>query len=185
MRSEEIALIPPEKQHPHRLGSCIAIAMGVFFTLTSVVAAAEGDTRDEEKSASEPRSAKSLWINPGLYSIHFQDKDFNDNNRGFGVEYRYTDTLSVTAGVFKNSDWENSRYLSAYWQPFSLGPIKLGATIGALDGYPSYRDGAWFLAAIPAATYEGKQFGLNVLLAPNYKDKIHGAISFQVKFRVW
>jgi len=129
--------------------------------------------------------AKALWVNPGLYSVHFQDGDYNDENWGLGLEYRLTKDWSVSAGSFKNSDWETSHYFSFYWQPWMLGPIKLGATLGALDGYPNYKDGDWFFAVIPAATYEGKRVGLNVLLVPSYKDRLHGAISFQFKFRLW
>ena len=147
--------------------------------LSNAVAAAE------TQGTEEAHPFKSLWINPGLYSIHFQDKGFNDNNYGLGLEYRYSDTQSVSAGGFKNSDYKVSHYLSWYWEPLKLGPVKLGATIGALDGYPKYKDGGWFIAALPVASYEGKLFGLNVLLAPNYKDRLHGALSFQLKFRLW
>jgi len=140
------------------------------------------DTVSDRYAIPDP---KALWVNPGLYSVHFQDGDFNDENWGLGLEYRFNKDWSVSAGSFKNSDWETSHYLSFYWQPWMLGPVKLGATLGALDGYPYYKDGDWFFAVIPAATYEGKRLGLNVLLVPSYKDRLHGAISFQLKFRVW
>jgi hypothetical protein len=162
-----------------KLVFAMAMAVGMFAIQAGPSMAAE------DGAAGESPSPKSLWINPGLYSYHYDNKHLNNENWGIGVEYRYSDTVSVTAGEYKNSANETSHYLSCYWQPFAIGPVKLGATIGAIDGYSNYKDGAWFLAAIPAATYEGKRFGLNVLLVPNYKDTLDGAISFQVKFRVW
>ena len=163
----------------------LALAMAWVAVQAGPALAVEGGAPGDDRPAAVSPSPKSLWVNPGLYSVHFEDKHFNDENWGLGVEYRYTDSLSVTAGAFRNSDWKTSHYLSWYWEPFTLGPVKLGATIGAMDGYPGYHDGGWFLAAIPAAAYEGKRFGLNVLAVPGYKDRLHSAISFQLKFRVW
>src|SRR5512133_3816651 len=94
---------------------------------------AQGFTVTESKPISE------LWINPGLYSVHLQrDKGFNDNNIGFGAEYRYSTVSSVTAGVIDNSDRQTSHYLGWYWQPVSLGPVRLGGVAGAMDGYPKF-----------------------------------------------
>lgn len=180
MGSDAVVGKGPSRRRSGRPRSAVFLAAGLLLSQAGPAPAAGGTSSGQGDGATG-----SLWINPGLYSIHFQDKKLNDNNHGIGVEYRYSETQSITAGEFKNSDWKISRYLSWYWQPFSLGPVKLGATIGALDGYPDFRDGGWFLAALPAATYEGKHFGLNVLLAPTYRDRIHGALSFQVKFRVW
>jgi hypothetical protein len=169
------------KSHARPRGTPLLYVVALASGLSVCHAGAAAETQATE----EAHPFRSLWINPGLYSIHFQDKGFKNNNYGLGLEYRYSDTQSVSAGGFKNSDYKVSHYLSWYWEPLSLGPVKLGATIGALDGYPKYKDGGWFIAALPVASYEGKLFGLNVLLAPNYKDRLHGALSFQLKFRIW
>ena len=63
--------------------------------------------------------------------------------------------------------------------------MKLGAVVGAFDGYPKMRDGGWFPALIPAATFEYKRVGVNVAIVPTYKDRLHGGISVQLKFKVW
>jgi hypothetical protein len=92
---------------------------------------------------------------------------------------------SVTAGVIDNSDRRTSHYAGWYWQPVSLGPVRLGGVVGVIDGYPKFHDGGWFPAVLPAASVEYKRVGLNVLVIPTYKDRVHGAISFQLKLKVF
>jgi hypothetical protein len=133
----------------------------------------------------ESRPVSQWWINPGFYSLHFQrDKGLNNSNPGLGVEYRTSTVTSYTAGRFYNSDRDYSNYAGVYYQPIAIGPVRFGAVVGAFDGYPKMRDGGWFLAAIPVATIEGERVGLNVAFVPTYKDRLYGAISFQVKIRL-
>ena len=135
-------------------------------------------------AASKPVS--ELWLNPGFYSYHFQkDKGLNNNNFGLGGEYRYSTVSSVTLGIFDNSDRQTSRYIGWYWQPLELGPVRFGAVVGAIDGYPHMLDGGWFIAVIPAASFEYKNVGANLMFVPSYKDRLYGAISLQLKFRVF
>jgi hypothetical protein len=137
-------------------------------------------------SIAEPKPASELWLNPGFYSYHFEkNKGLNNSNFGLGGEYRYTTTSSVTLGVFDNSDRQTSRYAGWYWQPLESGPVRLGAVVGAIDGYPHMLDGGWFLAVIPAASFEYKNIGANLLFVPSYKDRLYGAISLQLKLRVF
>lgn len=125
------------------------------------------------------------WVNAGFYSRHFQrDKGLNDSNPGLGVEYRASTVTSYTAGRFYNSDRDYSNYAGVYYQPIAIGPIRFGAVIGAFDGYPKMREGGWFLAAIPVASIEGERLGLNVAIVPTYKDRLYGAVSFQLKLRL-
>lgn len=134
----------------------------------------------------ESKPLAELWLNPGFYSYHFQrDKGLNDRNPGLGVEYRSSTVASLTAGRFYNSDRMYSNYAGFYYQPWAVGPIRIGAVVGGFNGYPKMHDGGWFLAAIPMLSYEEGRFGLNVAIVPSYKDRLHGAISFQFKFRVF
>ena len=134
----------------------------------------------------ESKPLKEVWFNPGFYSYHFQrDKNLNDSNPGFGVEYRFSTVASVTAGRFYNSDRRYSNYAGFYYQPVALGPVRLGAVVGGFNGYPKMRDGGWFLAAIPVASVEYKSFGVNIAVVPKYKDRLYGAISFQPKVKVF
>ena len=135
--------------------------------------------------ATAPAVMADVWINPGFYSYHLQrDKGFNNVNTGLGVEASLTDTYSVTAGFFHNSDRETSRYVGVYAMPFKVGTFKAGAAIGAFDGYPKMHDGGWFPAIVPTVAYEGSQFGLNVSVIPTVGEKLHGAITFQFKYKL-
>ena len=125
-----------------------------------------------------------VWINPGFYSYHWdRNKNLENQNWGLGLEYVLNDQWSLTAGAFRNSDRERSRYVGAYFMPFQWQGLKFGAALGVFDGYPHYRDGDWFPALIPSVVYESSYWGLNVGVVPSYKDRLHGAISFQLKVR--
>lgn len=127
-----------------------------------------------------------VWINGGFYSYHFnRDKDLNGSNGGIGAEYRFSTVSAVTVGRFYNSDRAYSNYAGMYYQPFALGPFRLGAVIGAFDGYPKTRDGGWFPAVIPTISYEYQRVGLNLAIVPSYKDRLYGALSFQLKLKVF
>lgn len=137
-------------------------------------------------SIAESKPVSELWLNPGFYSYHFQkDKGLNNSNFGIGGEYRYSTVGSVTLGIFDNSDRQTSRYAGWYWQPLASGPVRIGAVVGAIDGYPHMLNGGWFIAVIPTASFEYKNIGANLLFVPSYKDGLHGAISLQLKFRLF
>lgn len=101
--------------------------------------------------------AKRLWVNAGFYSTHF------DTDQGL-----------------RNA---NSSYVGAYYQPWTFAGVKLGVVAGAFNGYPKAFNGGWFPAVLPVATLESGNFGLNVALVPPMKDRLYGAVSFQLKFR--
>ena len=49
----------------------------------------------------EPKSQNELWLNAGMYSYHYdKSQSFNNNNIGFGAEYRFSSVASVTVGGF-------------------------------------------------------------------------------------
>lgn len=130
--------------------------------------------------------AGELWVNTGGISHHFdRSKNFNEVNVGVGVEYRITPEVSAMTGFHKNSINLRTTYAAVNYQPFSIGPVKIGASAGLMSGYPVIKNGGAFFAALPFATYEGKRFGVNVGLIPNIPSRhIDGAVVFQFKFRV-
>jgi hypothetical protein len=129
--------------------------------------------------------ASRLWLNAGFYSAHFDtDKGLRNANPGLGFEYKLDDRWSATAGRFINSDNAHSSYVGAYYQPWVVSGVKLGVVGGDFNGYPKAFDGGWFPALLPVATWEGERFGLNVALVPALKDRLYGALSFQLKFRL-
>ena len=135
--------------------------------------------------AAAPAALADVWVNPGFYSHHFdKSKDLNNNNHGFGVEATISNTYSLTAGVFENSDRQTSHYIGAYVMPFQRGALKAGAAVGVFDGYPKMREGGWFPAIVPTMAIEGRRLGLNISYTPKIGDKLNSALSFQVKFNL-
>jgi len=134
----------------------------------------------------DPAPTSELWIDTGFYTAHFDgDKDLNNNNKGLALEYRFGGTLAATGGRFYNSDRAWSNYAGVIWQPYAVGPVRVGLALAAFDGYPKTRDGGWFPGVIPTLTYEYERVGVNVGIIPNYKDRLYGGISFQLKFKLF
>jgi hypothetical protein len=105
-----------------------------------------------------------------LRSYHLdRSAGFNENNRGFGAEYDVNPNTKIAGGHFQNSVNHDSRYLGAalMGQPFDSVPgLKMGGLLGLIDGYPLVNKGGVFPMAAPMASYEGKNFGVNVLALP-------------------
>jgi hypothetical protein len=133
----------------------------------------------------DPAPVHEFWLDSGFATYHFnRNQDLNGANTGLGAEYRFRGDLAATAGRFYNSDRQYSNYLGAIWQPFAMGPVRLGAVVAGFNGYPHMRDGGWFPALIPVATIEYKRVGVNVGFVPSYKDRLYGGISVQLKFKL-
>jgi hypothetical protein len=140
---------------------------------------------DELLKVLDNQPLQELWVNPGFYSYHFQrDKGLNDSNPGIGAEYRFSTIASATAGRFYNSDRFYSNYAGVYYQPLAIGPVRLGVVAGGFNGYPKMRDGGWFLAAIPVLSFDYQRVGVNLSFVPSYKDRLYGALSVQLKFKL-
>jgi hypothetical protein len=155
--------------------------MAVAALLIGATGAVMADTFNTIESA----PLNETWLNGGFYSYHFQrNKGLNDSNGGIGAEYRFSTVASVTAGRFYNSDRYYSNYIGAYYQPWSIGPVRIGAAIGAFDGYPKMRERGWFPAVIPTLSVEYQRVGLNLGIVPSYKDRLYGALSFQLKVKL-
>lgn len=134
----------------------------------------------------DPAAKSELWLDTGFYTAHFDgDKDLNNNNKGLALEYRFSGTLAATGGRFYNSDRAWSNYAGVIWQPYAVGPVRVGLALAAFDGYPKTRNGGWFPGVIPTLTYEYERVGVNVGIIPNYKDRLYGGISFQLKFKLF
>lgn len=125
-----------------------------------------------------------IWLNVGGFSRHFdRDPRYNENNFGFGIEWRRSPEVAVMAGVYDNSLGKPSQYAAINWQPWQIGPVKLGAAIGLLNGYPAIERGGTFFAALPMASIEGRRFGINLGLIPSMKN-VDGAVLLQFKLRI-
>lgn len=131
-----------------------------------------------------------VWLNPGFYSVHFdQDADLRENNIGFGVEVELRRNHLLTAGTFLNSDDDRSRYAGYEWRPLHWQPVKLdlsaGLIVAALDGYPRVRNGDWYVAVLPVVSVQWKRIGFNLTAVPTIKDRLYGAVAIQFKLRIW
>ena len=160
-----------------------ALRSGLLIALVASLAFPDADAADREFSP-------QVWINPGIYSQHFdRNKNLRDNNVGFGAEVVFKPDHALMAGSFINSDRARTRYGAYAWRPlhWKLGgtDVSAGVLVGAFDGYPRYRDGAWFVAPMPVVAIEGDRLGINLSVIPTLKNRVNGAIALQIKLRVW
>ncbi|MGZ8293217.1 MAG: hypothetical protein ACXW2U_09105 [Telluria sp.] len=140
----------------------------------------------EAAPAADDGKRNELWLATGFATYHFEsDKNLNGRNPGVGVEYRFRDDMAATAGRFYNSDRQHSKYVGLFYQPWTVGGVKLGGVLAAFDGYPHMRDGGWFPAIVPAATWEYGRIGANLAIIPTYKERLHGGISLQLKVKLY
>jgi hypothetical protein len=121
-----------------------------------------------------------------MYSYHFaKNHGYNNNNIGIGGEYIFSTVASVTVGGFKNSDNSHSNYAGIYYHPISVGFMKLGFVVGTMNGYSTANDGNYFPALIPTISAESEWIGANLFLIPSVGDKVHSAISLQLKLKIF
>ncbi|MDH3318154.1 MAG: hypothetical protein OEO84_00500 [Betaproteobacteria bacterium] len=131
-----------------------------------------------------------VWVNAGAYSVHFdRSKDFREDNIGLGAEVGLAEDHALTAGTFINSERARSRYGAYQWRPLHWRPagvnVSAGIALGAFDGYPGFRDGGWFLAALPMLAVEYERVGVNLFIVPTISNRVDGAVSVQFKLRLW
>lgn len=133
-----------------------------------------------------PEEKNTLWINPGLYSYHFdQNREFNSVNYGLGLEYQFSTVASVTIGTYRNSYYQTSNYVGAYWMPLALGSFRLGAVAGGFNGYANTQNGGWFPAMLPVISIEGDWVGVNLIIIPSISNRVAGSLSFQMKIKAF
>lgn len=134
---------------------------------------------------SSPPSAREMWVNFGGFSRHFaRNKGYNESNLGLGVEYRLNPDVSVMAGSYYNSIRRTTSYATVNWQPYRLGDVKVGASVGLMDGYPALSRGGSFFVAVPMLTYEGRRWGLNLGVIPS-AGNVNSALFMQLKVRAF
>ena len=140
--------------------------------------------------AGEAAGELQVWINPGIYSYHFdRDRDLRDRNFGFGVEVHTSPAYAWVAGRFMNSNSAHSTYAGLLWHPleWQVAPglrIAPALGVGIADGYPNFRNGGWFVTPLPLLAIEGKRIGVNLAIVPTLRNRIQGALAVQVKLRV-
>lgn len=131
-----------------------------------------------------------VWLNPGNFAYHFdRSKNLREANTGLGAEVALAEDHVLAAGSFINSNRQRSHYGAYYWRPLHWRPgginVHAGLAAGAFDGYPNYRNGAWFPAVLPMLAIEGGRVGVNIFFVPTIKNRLDGAVAVQFKLRVW
>ncbi len=141
----------------------------------------------EEKSFKE-----KLWITPGMVSLHFErNMGFNESNPGFGLEYAMNKDWSLAAGRFKNSEYNQSNYITVAYQPLDFFGFRLGVVGGVMDGYmgPNNKyDKKPFPMLLPVMSYEHKNVGVNLLFVPQTNvngSTLYGALGLQFKIKAF
>ena len=181
--------LPNPPPHANPMPILTSKAIPLFFAALCC-----GGTLHAETAPSDPPAAEAfvpqVWINPGLYSRHFnRDTNFRENNVGFGVEALFTSDHGAMAGSFINSDRGRTHFAAYEWRPLHTtvagAALSAGVIAGAFDGYPRYHDGGWFPAAMPVFALETRRVGVNFTIVPTLRDRLSGAIAVQVKLRIW
>ncbi len=159
--------------------SCAYLAAFLLVAFESVSA-------QEADVASATWTPESFWIDPGLFSYHFdRHAGYREDNWGIGGQIGFEDNLALLGGTFLNSDNRRSHYAGVLWQPYELAGVRLGGVAGGFDGYPYMRNGGWFPALLPMASVAYERFGANLTVVPNYKNRLHGAVVLELLFKLW
>ena len=136
-----------------------------LFVICSVLfaATAQAGTTPEE-------SLPQVWLNPGIYSQHFDSgKGLRNNNIGFGAEVLLAHDHVLMAGSFINSNRARTHFGAYQWRPlhWQLAGFNVGAgiAVGAFDGYPNYRHGGWFVSPRPPRSLSGPNLRAPILVS--------------------
>lgn len=85
--------------------------------------------------------AAETEIYPGGVSYHWKTmtdgRKFNDHNVGLLGGVAFDETRAVFGGVYRNSEWRTSAVLGYRYTPLGVGPLRIGALVGAVTGYQS------------------------------------------------
>lgn len=131
--------------------------------------------------------AQEVWVSPGAVSWHADRGQYNERNAGMAVEAR-SGVHSVSAGYYKNSIRQTSRFALYAWQPFQyeVGPIRasIGVAAGLLDGY-RINQGRPFPVAMPAVTLDWGRIGVNLTAWPALSKEESAGVGVQFKLKVW
>lgn len=121
-----------------------------------------------------------------LAAIHAQ-AGYRGDTAGLGVLCRPADSaLVLGAGAYSNSIGRHSNYALAGLQPWALGPVRIGAFAGVVNGY-EHANGRYFvmgggMVTVPLAAVGLPSTDLQVTLIPPTA-KSASAIGFSITFK--
>jgi len=182
-----VSLGPRHRHSPDletgRVSGKVLRRLAALASFSILTVAASKPVRGEE-------SYPQVWVNPGFYSQHFRSGgQFRSDNWGMGAEVAFSPDHALLGGSFINSDSKRSQYGAYWWRPLHWRlagtAVHAGVVAAALDGYPNYRNGGWFVAPLPSVAIEGERIGANLMIVPTIKNRVQGAIAIQLKLRIW
>jgi len=162
--------------------------LAALLLCSSGMRAEEAGAAPDTKSMGQQNSPQ-IWLTSGFLSHHFKrDAGYNERNYGLGAELQFDQTNAMAAGVYRNSVRQTTHYLHFVWTPLELGPLRLGAAAGIIDGYPQLNNGGTSFAVMPVASTSFKVLaqdaGLNFVYIPTVARRVDGALALQLKIRV-
>ena len=114
------------------------------------------------------------FLTATIASYHFdRDKEYRESNPGLGLEHRFSDTWSVSAGFFRNSFNRHTNYVFAGYTPLQFDSWRVGAVMGGVTGYEN--GVAPWLTGI--ATRDYGRIGLNIVFST-------AGIALQVRYQL-
>ena len=122
------------------------------------------------------------WLTSTVRSYHMERKGYEEQNYGLGIETEVTQRLRLALGFYRNSERRDSIYGAAVYCPLYLQKTNW-RLCGMAGGVSGYNDTVAPLAGL-VLSYEGREWGANLLILPNKKgDFTEGVMAFQVKRR--
>lgn len=157
--------------------------------LCSFSVRAEDAAAAADKKTGSPGDSPQIWLTTGFLSHHFnRNAGYNERNHGLGAELHFDDTNALSAGVYRNSVRQTTHYLHFVWTPLELGPLRVGAAVGVIDGYPQLNNGNTAFAVMPVASTTFKvlsqEAGVNLVYIPTIARRVDGALALQLKIRI-
>lgn len=143
--------------------------LAVAFLLGAIAAVAcQGNTAD--------------WMTSTVRSYHMERKGYEEQNYGLGIERNLSNSLKAAVGFYRNSERRDSLYGAAVWCPSYL-QFANWRGCGMAGGVSGYNETVAPLAGL-VLSYEGREWGANLLILPNKKgDLTEGVMAFQIKRR--
>jgi hypothetical protein len=128
------------------------------------------------------KASAEEWWTATVRSYHMERKGYEEQNYGLGIETDLSQRTRIALGFYRNSERRDSLYGAVVYCPVSVrwGNWRGCGMAGAVTGY---NDTVAPLAGA-VLSYEGREWGFNLLLLPNKKgDLTEGVAALQIKRR--
>jgi len=136
-------------------------------------------------------SANELHLVLNGKAVHFDNKDWNEENWGLGFEYHFEQKNSwipfVAASAFLDSNEDVSKYLGGGAKKRYIINKKLHFDLGLLGFVMTrkdHHDNRPFVAALPFISAGNKRFAINATYIPRVDPKTIDLLYFQLLIKI-